>query len=57
MLRPFGVDLLTTNQSESYNTIMKLTKTNGDKPVSVMVLDLILDSEKCFQESSENDTE
>jgi hypothetical protein len=46
MLRPFGVDLLSTNQSESYNAILKLSKTNGDKPVSVMVLDLILDSEK-----------
>lgn len=45
-LRPFGTTLLTTNQSESYNAILKLTKDNSDRPVSAMVIELMLDADK-----------
>lgn len=45
-LRPFGTTLLTTNQAESYNAILKLTVDNSDRPVSAMVIELMLDADK-----------
>lgn len=44
-LRPYGVELLSTNQSESFNAILKLTRKNKTKPISCMVLDLLLNAD------------
>lgn len=46
LLLPFGIKLLTTNQAESYNNILKLAKKrNQDFSVSDMVLEFLKQAE------------
>lgn len=46
MLRPYDIKLMTTNQAESYNAILKLTKIHKKKSVDEMIYAFLLDSEK-----------